>query len=342
MNTIILYQKAQQLEQARDQPAAAMAYQALTKLYYSQAIASQGSARLALMQAGESACKLAEQMQSSQQNNNIRLSDIKGQEAAVTMLREQLILPKQYPEAFQRFKCNPERGFLLYGPPGTGKTMLAQAIASEIPAAFYLVSAATLLNKYVGESEANVIHLMEKARKSTPALIFLDEADSLCDTDKQESDVIQRLVSVLAQQMEAPENRDLIFIAATNRPGRMDSRLLRPGRFGEWIHIGLPEREARKEIAQALLEGVPCETENLAGHIAVLTDGCNCADVSNLTLHVKIRASLRQAKILSSNIKTPVFLNLSDLKEALNTFHSTVFQKDIDCCLDFQKKHNIL
>ena len=148
MKAQILYQQAQQLEKAGDQPAAAMAYRALAKLYYSQAIASRGSARLALMQAGESASKLAETMRSSQKFN-LRLSDIKGQEAAVTMFREQLILPRQYPEAFQRFNCEPDRGFLLYGPPGTGKTMLAQAISSEISSAFYLISADSLLNKYV-------------------------------------------------------------------------------------------------------------------------------------------------------------------------------------------------
>jgi len=340
MKAQILYQQAQQLEKAGDQPAAAMAYRALAKLYYSQAIASRGSARLALMQAGESASKLAETMRSSQKFN-LRLSDIKGQEAAVTMFREQLILPRQYPEAFQRFNCEPDRGFLLYGPPGTGKTMLAQAISSEISSAFYLISADSLLNKYVGESEANIIRLMKKARRNKTALLFFDEANALCDTDRQESDVIHRLVSVLAQQMEAPENQNLIFIAATNRPDRMDSRLLRPGRFGVWIYVGLPDRDAREEIAKALLEDVPCETENLADHIAALTNGCSGADVSRLTLHAKIRASLRQAKILSSNMTTPVFLNFSDLKEALNTFHSTVFQKDIDCCLDFKKKHNI-
>lgn len=342
MTSEAIYQQAMQLEKTGDHLGSARCYRELSLYYYYQALEADEPNRAALIEAGKGAASLAIAL-SHRKNETLHIereapcfNEIMGLQAEKNYLREQLILPYTYPDVFRQFGIQPSRGYLLYGPPGTGKSSLIQAAAREIEAECINVDSATLLDKYVGESEGNLIKLFKQAREKGRTIICFDEAHALCNTNREDSDVIDRVVSVLAVQMEAKENNQLIFFAATNWPDRMDRRLLRPGRFGEWLYIGLPEEEAREQIARFHLGTVPVEEIGLATLIAQHTEGCNGADVVRLTHQIKLKAALRQIRNNESGLYEPVTVSKADLGKALECIRSSVFQEDVQRCLDFR------
>lgn len=148
-------------------------------------------------------------------------------------------------------------GVLLYGPPGTGKTLLAKAVASECDLNFINVKGPELLNEYVGQSEDNIRKLFQKARDSSPSVIFFDEIDSLAPNRGQAGDsggVMDRMVSQILAEMDGVGRSDGVFvIGATNRVDLVDPSLLRPGRFDKVLEVPLPtSRESRIQILKAL------------------------------------------------------------------------------------------
>lgn len=148
-------------------------------------------------------------------------------------------------------------GILLYGPPGTGKTLLAKAVANECSLNFINVKGPELLNEYVGQSEDNVRKLFQRARESSPSVIFFDELDSLAPNRGQAGDsggVMDRVVSQILAEMDGVGKSDNVFvIGATNRVDLVDPSLRRPGRFDKVLEVALPKsRENRLQILQAL------------------------------------------------------------------------------------------
>lgn len=156
------------------------------------------------------------------------------------------------------------KGILLYGPPGTGKTLLAKAVATECSLGFINIKGPELLSEYVGQSEDNVRKLFQKARDSSPSVIFFDEIDSLAPNRGQAGDsggVMDRMVSQLLAEMDGVEKSDGVFvIGATNRVDLVDPSLLRPGRFDKVLEVPLPtSRESRLQILKALTRKMPLE-----------------------------------------------------------------------------------
>lgn len=148
-------------------------------------------------------------------------------------------------------------GILLYGPPGTGKTLLAKAVATECSLRFINVKGPELLNEYVGQSEDNIRRLFQKARESSPAVIFFDELDSLAPNRGLAGDsggVMDRMVSQILAEMDGVGKSESVFvIGATNRVDLVDPSLLRPGRFDKVLEVPLPiGKESRLQILRAV------------------------------------------------------------------------------------------
>ena len=159
--------------------------------------------------------------------------DVGGLEEAKRALREGIELPLKHPDAFRRLGIRPAKGFLLFGPPGTGKTLLAKAVAREAEANFIATKSADLLSKWYGESEQQVSRLFARARQVAPAVIFIDEIDSLAPVrggGLGEPAVTERVVNTILAEMDGLEElQGVVVVGATNRPTLLDPALLRPG-----------------------------------------------------------------------------------------------------------------
>ncbi len=213
---------------------------------------------------------------------NVRWSDIGGLENAKQELMEAVEWPLKYPEAFKEVGIKAPKGILLYGPPGTGKTLIAKAVANESKANFISVKGPELLSKWVGESEKHVREMFRKARQVAPCVIFFDEIDSLAPRRGGigDSHVTERVVSQLLTELDGLEElKDVVVIAATNRPDMVDPALLRPGRIERHIYIPPPDREARKEIFRIHTKDMPLTDDVSIDELAEKTEGYSGADI---------------------------------------------------------------
>lgn len=168
----------------------------------------------------------------------------------MALIREMIELPLRHPQLFKTLGVKPPRGVLLYGPPGCGKTLIARAVANETGAFFFLINGPEIMSKMAGESESNLRKAFEEAEKNAPAIIFIDEIDSIAPKrDKAQGEVEKRIVSQLLTLMDGIKKRSsVVVIGATNRPNTLDPALRRFGRFDREIDIGVPDEEGRMEI----------------------------------------------------------------------------------------------
>jgi len=215
---------------------------------------------------------------------NVRWDDVAGLRAAKDALQETVILPTRFPQLFTG-KREPWHGILLYGPPGTGKSHLARACATEADATFFSISSSDLVSKWMGESEKLVRNLFEMARENRPAIIFVDEVDSLCGArgESGESDAARRIKTEFLAQMDGvgKSREQLLVLGATNTPWDLDAAIRR--RFEKRIYIPLPEAEAREVMLKIHLGDTPhmLQPRDLQD-IAMRTDGFSGADMGIL------------------------------------------------------------
>ncbi|HDM92185.1 MAG TPA: AAA family ATPase, partial [Candidatus Korarchaeota archaeon] len=212
-------------------------------------------------------------------------SDIGGLKDVIQKLREIVELPLKNPEVFERLGISPPKGILLYGPPGCGKTLLAKAVATESEANFISVKGPELLSKWVGESEKAVREVFRKARQAAPCVIFFDEIDALAPKRSlsESSRVSERVVAQLLTELDGIEElKDVVVIAATNRPDLLDPALLRPGRFDRLVYVPPPDEKARLEILKIHTRGKPLAEDVNLEEIAKKTEGYTGADLEAL------------------------------------------------------------
>jgi len=211
---------------------------------------------------------------------DVTFAQVGGLKKEIEEVREAVEYPLTRPEIYERVGVEPPKGILLYGPPGTGKTLIAKAVAHQAKATFIRMSGSELVHKYIGEGAQLVRELFTMARERSPAIVFIDEIDSVGSTRTNDgtsgSAEVQRTMMQLLAEMDGFDNRgEVRIMAATNRVDMLDPALLRPGRFDRVIAIPLPEGDARREILKIHsrkmnLEGVDLDsivsmTENTTG-----------------------------------------------------------------------------
>ena len=214
----------------------------------------------------------------------VHYEDIGGLNNEKQKIREMVELPIRYPELFERLGIEPPKGVLLYGSPGTGKTLLAKAVANESDAHFIYVSGPELVSKFVGESEERMRELFNEAKEKAPTIIFMDEIDAIAPKrEEATNEVERRMVSQLLALMDGVSSRgQVMVIGATNRPNAIDPALRRPGRFDREIEIGVPDRNARKEILQIHTRNMPLSKDVNMDEVADMTHGYTGADLAAL------------------------------------------------------------
>lgn len=208
-------------------------------------------------------------------------------DAARKQLQTSIIGPIKRPELYRSFGLTRPAGVLLWGPPGCGKTLVAQAVANEAQASFILINGPELLNKYIGESERAVRELFQRARSSTPCILFFDEMDSIVPQRSSAStEAGARVVNALLTELDGARDRTGIYvIGTTNRPDLMDEAMLRPGRLSVQLLIDLPTPAERVEILRAIYrtrhEHAP---DKALERLAVVALDARCTDFSGADL----------------------------------------------------------
>jgi vacuolar protein-sorting-associated protein 4 len=217
------------------------------------------------------------------ENPNVKWSDIAGLHGAKQILQEAVILPARFPELFTG-KVKPWKGILLYGPPGTGKSFLAKACATEASSTFFSVSSSDLVSKFMGESERLVRSLFEMARNSLPAIIFIDEIDSLFSSRTEgENNATRRIKTEFLVQMQGVGHQEdgLLVLGATNTPWELDSAARR--RFERRVYIPLPDEFSRKKLFELNIGDTPNDLyDQDLDQLAEITEGYSGSDISTI------------------------------------------------------------
>ena len=245
----------------------------------------------------------------------ISYEDIGGLKEEIRKIREMVELPLRHPELFEKLGIEAPRGVLIHGSPGTGKTLLAKAVANESDANFIYLGGPELISKFVGESEEKLRKIFAEAEENAPTILFMDEIDAIAPKREEATgEVERRMVSQLLSLMDGLKSRgQVIVIGATNRPNSIDQALRRPGRFDREIEIGIPDRNARKEILQIHTRSMPLDKDVNLDYLADVTHGYTGADISLLTKEAAMRALRRvlpELKLEDESIPPAVLENL--------------------------------
>ena len=207
---------------------------------------------------------------------SVKWNDVGGLDKSRQEILEAVEWPLSNPERFREMGLQPPNGILLYGPPGTGKTLIAKAVATEISANFISIRGPQLLSKWMGESEKAIREVFKKAKQVSPCIIFFDEIDALAPIRGMDSSsrAMERVVNQLLVEMDGLEVlKDVVVVAATNRPDMIDPALLRSGRFDRAVFIGPPAKDGREEILRIHARNMPLSEDVDLIEIADLTDG---------------------------------------------------------------------
>lgn len=256
------------------------------------------------------------------------LQDVGGLAEVVRELRELIEIPLKRPDLLTKLGLEPTRGVLLVGPPGTGKTLTARSLAAALGVNSIAIIGPEVIGKYYGEAEARLRRIFEKAARSTPCLIFIDEIDSLApDRSKVEGEVEKRLVAQLLGLMDGFTPTDqVIVLAATNRPGHLDPALRRPGRFDREVQFRVPDRRGRLEILQVLTRTMPVDASVDLAAIADLAGGFVGADLKALCQKAAYSALRRQVPVLEGPLPETMTVTQQDFLQALKVVKPAVLR----------------
>ncbi|MGH7041699.1 MAG: ATP-dependent zinc metalloprotease FtsH, partial [Acetobacteraceae bacterium] len=260
-----------------------------------------------IMQVGRSKAKL-----SAETDVKTNFADVAGVDEAKDELREIVDFLKR-PKEFGRLGAHIPRGILLVGPPGTGKTMLARAVAGEAGVPFFSTNGAEFVEMFVGVGAARVRDLFEKARKTAPCIIFIDELDALGRARNSGpamgQDEKEQTLNQLLAEMDgfARSTTPIMVLAATNRPEIMDPALLRAGRFDRQVLVDRPDRKGRVEILRLHLKGKQVDPNVKLETLGSMTPGFTGADLANLCNEAAVLATRRHA----------VDIQMEDFSEAI-------------------------
>ncbi|MGV8839540.1 MAG: ATP-binding protein [Bauldia sp.] len=244
---------------------------------------------------------------------SIRFADVAGLAEVKQALHDNVVIPLRHPQVLERLRLRTEPGLLMYGPPGNGKTFIAKAVAGEVDAAFLSVNAATMKSKWVGRAEKNVKRLFDTAAKYERAIIFIDECHSVLGVHANErTNLADQFLVELDGIATQRRPGSLFVLAATNLPWLVGDAILRPGRIGRQVYVGLPDVEGRAAILRGAFADVGTEGAFPFDELALGLDGCSGADIAWACERAKLPA--RDRSIAENR---PVDVRLVDLQDAL-------------------------
>jgi cell division protease FtsH len=231
-------------------------------------------------------------------SQSTRWADVAGAEEAKDELREVVEFLRD-PKRFKKLGAKVPKGVLLHGPPGTGKTLLAKAVANEARAKFFAQSASSFVEMFAGLGAARIRRLFREARKSAPAIIFIDELDAVGATrGKDISGEKDQTLNQLLVEMDGFEGADnLVVIAASNLLDKLDPALLRPGRFDRQIFVSPPDLKGRLEVLAVHTKNKPLHEVDLSV-IAKQTAGLTGADLANICNEASIFAGRNRRDVV--------------------------------------------
>ena len=228
--------------------------------------------------------------------------DIGGLDEELELVREMIELPLSEPELFTRLGIEPPKGVLLYGPPGTGKTLIARAVANEVDAHFDTIHGPEIVSKYKGESAERLRTAFERASENAPAVIFLDELDSIAGEREDSGDMENRVVAQLLTLLDGIDSDEqVVVIGATNRVDAIDPAIRRGGRFDREIEIGVPSEAGRREILDVHTRDMPLADDVSLDDLAERLHGFVGADIASLAREAGMAALRRGERPTASD-----------------------------------------
>ena len=250
--------------------------------------------------------------------------DIGGLGGEIRRIREMIELPLKYPQVFERLGIEPPKGVLLHGPPGCGKTLIARAVANETDAYVVHLSGPEIMNKFYGESEANLRRIFETAASRAPSIIFLDEIDAIAPKREEmggEKQVEKRVVAQLLALLDGLSSRgQVIVIGATNIPNVLDPALRRPGRFDREIEIGIPDKNGRLQILDIHTRGMPLAEDVDLVRLSEITHGFVGADLEALCREAAMAVLRKIFPSIDFELEEIPYDTLMELQVFMNDF----------------------
>ncbi|MCS7145444.1 MAG: ATP-binding protein [Nitrososphaerota archaeon] len=274
--------------------------------------------------------------------SGVRWSDVIGLEDAKRIIREAIVYPWLRPDLFP---LGWPTGILLFGPPGCGKTLLAAAAANEVGATLYTLDAATVMSKWLGESEKNIATLFSKARddlkKGKPVIVFIDEADSLTAQRYLEVGGEARARNQLLKEMDGLASKNkreyLYVIAATNKPWLLDEAFIR--RFQKRIYVGPPDRETRLLILKHYTSSLKLAEDVDLEALADKTSNYSPADLYNICLDAHI-STIRE--MFENGHDEPRKIAMSDFTAAIERRKPSISDEIVKKLVEWARKHEAL
>ena len=270
--------------------------------------------------------------------DEVGYDDVGGVRKQMAQIRELVELPLRHPQLFKTIGVKPPKGILLYGPPGSGKTLIARAVANETGAFFFLINGPEIMSKMAGESESNLRKAFEECEKNSPAILFIDEIDSIAPKrEKTNGEVERRIVSQLLTLMDGLKTRShVIVMGATNRPNSIDPALRRFGRFDREIDIGVPDEVGRLEVLRIHTRNMKLDDAVDLEVVAQDTHGYVGADLAALCTEAALQCIREKMDVIDleddtidAEVLNSMSVTMDHFKTALGTSNPSALRETV-------------